>query len=222
MTLTRKINTFGGTKINIYVGHKTIKKNPRLPIVIKEIKGRSLIGGATGVTDEGGEGKEKVEDEGGEGVVAGEEEDQGEGGEVKEEVVGEGNEEEVANEDTGQGEDEGGESEPFAEDWGKNEGEGKGIWGNKGIWSNNINPIETEESKFEEPNLKFVAASITSLQAEDDDKIDKIEILLTKNWQKLYDQLETIKPETNYDPAFKSELTQLIQEMVAVALLQTI
>ena len=176
MTLTRKMNTFGGTNINIHLGNKTKKTISKVPI---------LTGGAsrTSTLPTGERASVDNLDDGFNETLRGikppnKEEEEHEGGEEDEE--GE--------------EDEGGEKK---------------------------HKVKSPTPK--DPNdITSTVASIVVKRAEDDEKIDKIENVLTTNWNTLYEKLKLITPDNSYDAKFKSELTQLIQEMVAVALLQTI
>ena len=86
-------------------------------------------------------------------------------------------------------------------------------------------PVNAREHNYEtkeEPGIENAVSTLLVEEEENDKKIDQIEVLLTKNWSILYDKLGTITPDNVYTQTDKSELTQLIQEMVAVALLQTI
>jgi hypothetical protein len=88
---------------------------------------------------------------------------------------------------------------------------------NKGNSENEV--LDKVESQ---PDITSAVANVVAHHADDDAQIDKIETLLTSNWETLYKKLGEIKTDAEYTQKYKTELTQLIQEMVAVALLQTI
>jgi len=73
----------------------------------------------------------------------------------------------------------------------------------------------------EDPAITAVASFTTEL-IENDERINKIEQSLTLNWVKLYDNIVKMRDNDTYDLTSKNELTKLVHEIVAVALLQSV
>ena len=215
MTSTRKYNTFGGTNIHIYLGNKTQKSNSKIPIVTggslgeegrevagkeKEGEGKEGTGESTNRTNSIRTGSNQLVKSQPQEVAGEDERTKNESASPTNSIITESNQSPTSQPEEFAGEGEEGTGEP----------------------ATLTNPIRTGSNQLGTSQLEEVVSMIATEHAEDDAKIDKIETLLISNWDKLYAKLGEIKPETDYTQTFKSELIQLIQEMVAVALLQTI
>jgi hypothetical protein len=92
------------------------------------------------------------------------------------------------------------------------------------VTPNSPGPPENGPDTPNEEGKVFLAAvaGITASQLESDEKINKIEESLTLNWEKLYENIEKVRDNDTYKSSTKNDLTKLVHEIVAVALLQSV